>query len=69
MDKEVLRTIENVDIFPVISLGIFFIFFIIMLVRVWRTDKQITDAMAAIPLTDGQREDANHIDKPSPSNR
>jgi hypothetical protein len=68
MDKEVLRTIENVEIFPVISLGIFFIFFIIMLVRVWSTDKSINDAMAAIPLTDGQIDEMQTIDKPS-SNR
>ena len=53
MDKEVLGTIRNVDIFPIIALAIFFIFFAIMLVRVLRTKRTEEHVMADIPLHDG----------------
>ena len=53
MDKEVLSTIQYVEIFPVIALAIFFIFFIVMLVRVMRTNKAEQAMMASIPLSDG----------------
>jgi cytochrome c oxidase cbb3-type subunit 4 len=52
MYKEVLRTIQGVEIYPLISLGIFFLFFIITLVRVLKTDKKEIQEMSNIPFSD-----------------
>ncbi|MDX2002335.1 MAG: CcoQ/FixQ family Cbb3-type cytochrome c oxidase assembly chaperone [Chitinophagales bacterium] len=53
MYKEVLRSIADIEIFPVISLAIFFVFFLIVVIRVMSVGKSSHDEMANIPLTDG----------------
>ena len=50
MYKDVLRAIEGVDIFPVISLILFFSFFVGLIYYVMKTDKKIWDKAAALPL-------------------
>ena len=50
MYKEILRGIENVEIWPVISLIIFFSFFVGLLWWVFRTDKSYIGYMENIPL-------------------
>lgn len=50
MYKEILRGIENVEIWPVISLIIFFAFFVGLLWWVFRTDKNYIGYMENIPL-------------------
>jgi cbb3-type cytochrome oxidase subunit 3 len=50
MYKEILRGIENVQIWPVISLIIFFAFFVGLLWWVFRTDKNYIGYMENIPL-------------------
>ena len=50
MYKDVLRAIEGVDIFPVISLILFFSFFVGLIYYVMKTDKEIWDKAAALPL-------------------
>jgi cytochrome c oxidase cbb3-type subunit 4 len=58
MYKEVLRGIENVEIWPVISLIIFFSFFVGLLWWVFRTDKAYIGYMENIPLSaDDQTDD------------
>lgn len=51
MYKEVLRGIENIELWPVISLIIFFSFFVGLLWWVFRTDKSYIGYMENIPLT------------------
>jgi len=50
MYKEVLRSIDNIAIWPVISFVIFFLFFICLLWWVFTTDKTRIREMEAMPL-------------------
>lgn len=50
MYKEVLRSIDSVGIFPVISFVIFFTFFIFLLVQVWRYDRSLMGKMSSLPI-------------------
>jgi cytochrome c oxidase cbb3-type subunit IV len=52
MYKEVLRAINGVEVYPLISLAIFFVFFTLTLIRVVRADKAVMQEMADIPLSD-----------------
>lgn len=52
MYKDVLRSIEDVGIFPVIAFVIFFTFFLGLLVYVIRMDKNEVRQLAAIPMED-----------------
>jgi cytochrome c oxidase cbb3-type subunit 4 len=54
MYKNVLQSIENIAIWPVISFVIFFIFFLCLLLWVFTTDKQFIDKMKSMPIDDGQ---------------
>ncbi|MBX2963862.1 MAG: cbb3-type cytochrome c oxidase subunit 3 [Cyclobacteriaceae bacterium] len=56
MYKNVLQSIDNVAIWPVISLSIFFIFFIVMLWWVFKTDKNFINKMKNMPLNDSPAE-------------
>jgi hypothetical protein len=57
MYKEVLRSISDVSIFPVIAFVMFFTFFILLTVYVFKMDKKEVSVMAGLPLesdSDGQ---------------
>jgi cytochrome c oxidase cbb3-type subunit III len=51
--RNYLETISGIGIFPLISLIIFFVFFISLLIYVLRIDKKTIDRMSNIPLNDG----------------
>jgi hypothetical protein len=53
MYKQILESIQGVDIWPVISLVIFFIFFVGILVKVALIDKKFIKKMEEMPLDDG----------------
>lgn len=53
MYKHVLQSIEGIAIYPIISLTIFFIFFVLLLFMVYSYDKKWLDSMASKPLDDG----------------
>ena len=53
MYKQILQTIQNVDIWPAISLVIFFLFFVGILIKVALTDKKFIKKMEDMPLDDG----------------
>jgi len=53
MYKEILRNIDNVAIWPVISFVIFFTFFILLLWYVFTVDKKFINEMSQKPLSDG----------------
>lgn len=50
MYKEVAQHIPGVSIYPIISLGIFFVFFLGMLLWVWKVDKKFIQKMKNIPI-------------------
>lgn len=53
MYKNILQTITNVEIYPIISLAIFMLFFCGMLVWAFRVKKDYLSAMASLPLEAG----------------
>ena len=50
MYKNVLQSIDNIAIWPVISFVIFFLFFLCLLWWVFTTDKKVIDKMKKMPL-------------------
>jgi cytochrome c oxidase cbb3-type subunit IV len=59
MYKNVLQSIDNIAIWPVISFVIFFVFFICLLWWVFTTDKQFINVMKNMPLDNTQMENAS----------
>lgn len=50
MYKEILQSIDNIAIWPVVSFVIFFAFFIILLVWVFSVDKAFIKKMEEMPI-------------------
>ena len=50
MYKNVLQSIDNIAIWPVISFVIFFIFFLCLLWWVFTTDKKFIEKMKSLPV-------------------
>jgi cbb3-type cytochrome oxidase subunit 3 len=50
MFKHYFETIENVEIFPIISLSIFFLFFLGLIWWVIRADKNYINKMKSLPM-------------------
>ena len=50
MYKNVLQSIENIQIWPVISFIIFFIFFLCLILWVFTTDKTFIEKMKGLPV-------------------
>lgn len=48
----VLENIANIQIFPIIGLIVFLLFFVVMIYRVIRIDKSEIDKNSRLPLTD-----------------
>jgi len=60
MFKYYFEKVENVEIFPIISLGIFFIFFLVLLVWVFRADKSYIEEMKNMPLEGNPEDESKH---------
>jgi len=56
MYRNILQSIEDIQKWPVIGLVIFFVFFIVVLIRVLRTDKKFDEKMKNLPLEDSPKE-------------
>jgi hypothetical protein len=52
MYKNILQSIDNIQIWPIISFVIFFLFFLILLWHVFTTDKSFINKMKQMPLDD-----------------
>ncbi len=50
MYKEVARSIPNISIYPVISFLIFFLFFVCLLIWVFRADKKLMTQIKNMPI-------------------
>lgn len=57
MYKEVLRSIEGVEMYPIISLLVFFAFFTVLLGWFFLADRERLNELAALPLDLGKGED------------
>jgi cytochrome c oxidase cbb3-type subunit IV len=54
MYKEILRSIENIEIYPIISLLIFVTFFVGMFIWVVRVPKSYVDYMESLPMDENE---------------
>jgi len=54
MYKNVLQSIDNIAIWPVISFVIFFVFFVCLLWWVFTTDKKLIKKMEMLPIEDSE---------------
>jgi cytochrome c oxidase cbb3-type subunit 4 len=54
MYKEILRSIDNIEIYPILSLLIFLVFFVGMSIWVVRTPKAHIEHMEALPLDENE---------------
>lgn len=54
MYKNVLQSIDNIAIWPIISFVIFFIFFFLLLWWVFTTDNKFIEKMEAMPMDDAR---------------
>ena len=50
MYKNVLQSITDIEIWPVISFIIFFVFFLCLLAWVFTVDKKFIEKMSALPI-------------------
>jgi hypothetical protein len=53
MYKQILQSIQHIEIWPIISLVLFFLFFIGILIKVMLIDKKFIKKMKDMPLDDG----------------
>ena len=59
MYKEVLQSIEGIERYPIISLVIFFLFFVVLLYLVLRSDEGWLNHMAQLPFNDSESSKEN----------
>ncbi|MFC1475016.1 cbb3-type cytochrome c oxidase subunit 3 [Candidatus Zixiibacteriota bacterium] len=57
MFSDVLQNIDGVEIFPIISLLIFFLFFISVIIWTFKIDKNVIDKLSKLPLDNTPHED------------
>ncbi|EON77227.1 hypothetical protein ADIS_2307 [Lunatimonas lonarensis] len=60
MHKELLRSIEGIQIYPIISLLIFVLFFTGMFIWVIRVDKSYVNHMKSMPFNDEPKKESSH---------
>ncbi len=56
MYKNVLQSIDNIAIWPVISFVIFFVFFLCLLWWTFSVDKKFIDRMKALPVDEPKQD-------------
>jgi len=52
--KHHMESIAGIEIYPIISFSIFFVFFLVLLIWVFKTDKSHIRKMEQLPLQDDQ---------------
>jgi cytochrome c oxidase cbb3-type subunit IV len=60
MKKDLLNSIENIEIYPIISLLIFVIFFVGMFIWVITTDKKYINYMKDMPFSDEPEKNSDY---------
>lgn len=61
MYKEILENIKDVSIWPQISIGIFFIFFVSLIVWTIRVDRDYIRAMKNMPIEDQPADESSAV--------
>ena len=61
MIRNLLQSIEGVEIYPFISLLVFIIFFVVILVWMFRIDKNYIKEMEQLPLDSNNNRNLNSI--------
>lgn len=61
MYKDVLKTIENIEIWPVVSFVIFFIFFLCLLWWTFTVDQGFIKKMKNMPIDEGSETNQQNI--------
>lgn len=61
MYKDVLRSMEGIEIFPSISLILFFAFFILMIIYLVRSGKQSWEEAANLPFESEETNNHNSV--------
>lgn len=56
MYRNILQSIEDIQVWPIIGLVIFFVFFVVVVIRVLKTDKAFTEKMKNLPFDDSHEE-------------
>lgn len=59
MYKEILQSIEGIEIYPIISLIVFILFFIVVTIRLVRMDKSYINKMKKLPLNNEDNKKLN----------
>ncbi len=59
MYKEILQSIEGVEIYPIISLIVFILFFIAVTIRLIKMDKNYINKMKQLPLNNEENKKIN----------
>lgn len=60
MYKELLRSIEDIEIYPIISLVMFVLFFAGMFIWIFQVDKSYVDQMKNMPFNDEPQKKSSH---------
>ncbi|GAB2628653.1 cbb3-type cytochrome c oxidase subunit 3 [Belliella aquatica] len=60
MKKDILNSIENIEIYPIISLLIFVLFFVGMFIWVVRADKNYIDHMKDLPFDEESKKNSGY---------
>jgi hypothetical protein len=63
MYKDILRSIDNIEIWPIVSLGIFFLFFIALGIWLMTVDKKYINEMKNLPLDGDSAGPRNDLSK------
>ena len=63
MFKEVLQSIEGIGIYPLISMGVFLVFFMIVIIWYFKADKKYLENMSNLPLDNDQVINSNNTGK------
>ena len=56
MFKNYFEGIENIEVWPIISLIIFFVYFVAMTIWIFKLDKRFIKKMENMPLDDSKKE-------------
>lgn len=59
--KKYAETMDHISIYPIISLLIFFIFFVVLLAYVIKLDKKSIQEISRLPLNDDTENNQNSI--------
>lgn len=65
MYKNVLESIQGIEIYPLIAFGFFFLFFVVLLIWVFRMKKSDFDEISRLPLEEDAPENIFNLDSKS----